>query len=81
MESDDAGVVLAVGVAPGHALVFVLLGDLGVPLVSLTAEARDPVNVAIVALLDPVDALHEVRKLLELGPLVVGLTNRDVDLD
>jgi hypothetical protein len=35
----------------------------------------------VVDLFDLLDTLHEARELLELGPLVVGLANRDLDLD
>ena len=57
---------------PGDALVGVLLGDLGVPLLALAADLGDPVQVRVVDLLDLLDALHEARELLELRPLVVG---------
>jgi len=71
VERDDPGVVLALDVAPRDALVRQLLGDLGVPLVRLAAEARAPVQAAVVKLADLVDALHELWEVLELRPLVV----------
>src|SRR5215218_933613 len=81
VERDDARVLLAVGVAPCDALVRQLLGDLGVPLVAAAAELGDPVEVRVVDLPDLLDTLHELRELLELGPLVIGRLHGDLDLD
>jgi hypothetical protein len=81
VERDHAGVVLAVRVAPGDALVGQLLGDLGVPLVAGAAELGDPMEVLVVDLADLLDALHELRELLELGPLVVRRLDRNLDFD
>jgi len=78
VERDHAGVVLAVGVAPGDPLIGQLLGDLGVSLVAGAAELGDPVQVAVVDLADLFDTLHELRKLLELGPLIVSRLDWDL---
>ena len=80
VEGDHAGVVLAVHVAPGHPLLRALLDDLSVPFVALPAERRDPVQMRLVLLADLVDALHELRELAELRPLVVGLGDRDLNV-
>jgi hypothetical protein len=77
----NAGVVLAVGVAPGDALVGPLLGDLGLPLVPRATERGDPAYMRVVELRDLLDAVHEARELLELGPLVVDRAQRRLDLD
>src|SRR3954471_18879089 len=66
---------------PGDAPVGLLGDDLGVPLVALAAVFGDPVQVRVVELPDRVDVLHELRKVLELRPLVVGGRDGDVDLD
>src|SRR5215204_340867 len=81
VERHDAGVVLAVGVAPSHTLLRVLLDDLRVPLMVLAAELGDPVKPAIVELPYLLDSLHEPGKVLELRPLVVGGCDWHVDFD
>jgi hypothetical protein len=81
VERHDAGVVLAIRVTPGDALIRLLLGDLGVPLVPRAAELGDPVQVRVVALSDLLHALHELRELLELRPLVVHRVERRLDRD
>ena len=81
VERDDSGVRPAVRRLPGHALVRVLLGDLGVPLPPRAADLSDPVKVRVVQLADVLDALHERRELLELRPLVVRDGDRDVNVD
>src|SRR5918993_4075994 len=81
VEGDHAGVVLAVGVPPRHTLLGPLLGDLGVPFVTGPAELCDTVKVHVVTLRDFLDALHELRELLELSPLVVHRRERCLDLD
>ena len=81
VERDDAGVRRAVGRPPGDALVGVLLGDLGVPLAATAADLGHPVQLGVVDLPDLLDALHELRELLELRPLVVRGAYRDIDVD
>src|SRR5215204_3070741 len=66
---------------PGDPLVWALLGDLGRPLTRLTANFGDPPDMAVIELLHGLDPVHELRKLLELRPLVVGLLHRNLDLD
>ena len=58
-----------------------LLGDLGIPLALDSADVGDPVQMGVVDLANLLHALHELREGLELGPLVVGRADRDVDLD
>jgi hypothetical protein len=55
VEGHDAGVVLALGVAPGDTLLRVLLDDLRIPLMTLAAELGDPVKPAIIQLPDFLD--------------------------
>ena len=82
MEGHHAGVLgLTAGARPGDALLGVLLGDLGVELAGDAVDLGDPVVVRVVDLRDLLDAAHEVRERLELGPLVVRGPDRDVDLD
>jgi hypothetical protein len=81
LEHDRARVEVAVKRLPSDALVRLLLPDLGVPLVALATDFGDPVDVRVVGLLDRFDALHELRELLELGPLVVRGGDWDVDLN
>jgi hypothetical protein len=62
-------------------LVGPLLGDLRRPLTALAADLGDPLNVRVVELLDGLDPVHELRKLLELRPLVVRLLHWNLNLD
>ena len=81
VEGDDAGVAFAARRVPGDAVVRMLLSDLGVPLLALTADLRSPVEVGVVDLLHLLDPLHERRELLELRPLVVRGLDRYLDVD
>src|SRR6476646_2289551 len=81
MEGHNAGVLLAAGRLPRNLLVSDLLGELGVPLLLLARDGRDPVEMGLVELLDLVDAVHEGGELLELRPLGVGGRNGNVDLN
>src|SRR5215216_7017350 len=82
LEADDAVVFdLAVDRLPGDLLVRLLLSDLRRPLTSLASNLRDPVDMRVVELLHGLDALHELRKVLELRPLVVGLLDGNLNLD
>ncbi len=60
------------GTGPGDAVVRLLLGDDGVELALLAGDAHLPVQVGVIYLADLVDEAEELRKLLELRPLVVG---------
>jgi hypothetical protein len=44
-------------------------------------DLRDPIQALIIELRDRLDAVHELRELLELGPLVVRDAERDVNED
>src|SRR5215204_1458641 len=80
--ADDAVVFdLAVDRLPGDLLVRLLLSDLRRPLTSLASNLRDPVDVRVVELLHGLDALHELRKVLKLRPLVIGLLKGNLNLD
>ncbi len=81
VERDDTAVLGSLTRPPGDALVGMLLGDLRVPLALDSGDVGDPVQVGVVGLADLLHAFHELRKGLELGPLVVGRADRDVDLD
>src|SRR5690606_39878242 len=62
-------------------LVGSLFGDLRVELSVDTDDVDLPVEVSVIDLLDPVDALHETGEFLELGPLVVDGAHVSVDVD
>src|SRR5690606_18472428 len=81
VEGDHARVARARGAGPGDALVGDLLGDARSPLERLAAHLGAPAQVALVELRDRLDALHERREHLELGPLIVGGARRNVDVD
>jgi hypothetical protein len=81
VERDDAGLMRAVDRRPRDALVRVLLGDLRVELADLSRDLDGPVEAHVVDLTDLLDALHEVREVLELRPLVVRRADWDLHLD
>jgi len=58
-----------------------LLGDFGIPFLILAPDLRVPVHVRVVELPHFLDAGHEARELLELGPLVVDGAHRAADFD
>src|SRR5512144_1490738 len=66
---------------PRDLLVGLLVDDLRVPFAGDAENAGLPVQPLVVELADLLDALHELRELLELGPLVVGRGHRDLDVD
>src|SRR5512144_1210129 len=80
-EHHHAVVLRAADRAPRDLLVRRLVDDLRIPLTGDAQDAGLPVQPLGVELPDLLDTLHELRKLLELGPLVVGDGDRDVDLD
>jgi hypothetical protein len=82
VEGQDPRVLLAVGVAPRDALVRQLLRDLGVSLVAAGAEPGDPMQVGLIGRAHLLDALHELRELLELRPrLWAVLTGTTTSID
>src|SRR5215211_2249103 len=81
LEADDAGVLAATGVAPGHVLIGDLIDDRGVPLLLLAGDRGLPVDSQVVKLTHLLDAVHEPLKLFELRPLVVGRTHWDIYLN
>ena len=80
-ERDGAVDSHAARATPGDALIPNLLGDLGLPLVPLAGEVRDPEQVGIVDLTNFLHALHEVRERREQRPLAVRSAYRRVNLD
>jgi hypothetical protein len=66
------GVLSAAFAPPGNDLVGHLARDQGVPACDDIAHLRNPVQPLVAELLHLFDALHELRELLELGPLVIG---------
>src|SRR4051795_8670142 len=72
VEGHHAGLLGALRRGPRDPLVGVLLGDLRVELLLTATDLRAPMKAGVIELTDLLDALHEARELLELGPLVVG---------
>ena len=62
-------------------MVGVLFGDFGIPLALAATDLGSPMEVLIVLLLDPLDAVHELRERFELCPLVVRRRDGHLDLD
>ena len=81
MEGHDSGVRRAVRRLPGDALVGMLLGDHRVPLLDVPGDLGLPVEMRVVDLRDLLHALHELREVLELRPLVVRGLDGDVQVD
>lgn len=81
MKGDDAGVAVASRAMPGDAVIGVLLGNLGVPLLMLPGDGRDPVQALVIELTHFLDALHEHGELFELRPLIVSGSDRDVHIN
>src|SRR5918995_2118177 len=81
VECDGAGVGGAARRVPGDPLVGMLLGDLRVPLTPDATDVGHPAQMRLVDLGDRLDAVHEAWEILELGPLVVGGANRNLDVD
>jgi hypothetical protein len=63
---------------PRNLLVRQLFQDLRLPLTADTGNLGNPVKAVISELLDALDTLHELRKILKLSPLVVCGTHRDI---
>src|SRR4026209_596970 len=81
MEGYDAVRPLLVERFPCHAMVRMLLGDLSIPLPLVAPHFPCPEQPSVVPLLNSLDAIHELRKRLELGPLVVRRRDGYADLD
>jgi hypothetical protein len=67
--------------SPRNPFVRVLLHDFGVPFPFLAGDLWLPVKMSVVKLLHLLDALHKLRELLELGPLVVDGAQRSVNVN
>src|SRR5204863_2971577 len=65
---------------PGDPVVLALVGDLAFPLALAEPDLLVPLHVLAVLLLDRQHAVHELRELLEVRPLVVGLGHRHGDV-
>src|SRR3954451_6536340 len=81
VERDDAGMAHALRDLPLDPLVGPLLDDLRLELLRHAPDLRLEGHVRLVLLRDVVEAVHEVRPLLELGPLVVDRLERHADVD
>lgn len=81
MERHHTGVACAVGAGPGNAMVGNLFVDLSVPLALDPANAGAPVKMVVIDLVHLLDPFHEAGEVLELGPLVVDLAHRNVNVD
>jgi hypothetical protein len=81
VEGDDADRLRAALAAPRDPLARLLLGDLGLPRAADAPDVLMPHQRRVVALLDPLDAVHELRPVLELRELVVGRLEVDADVD
>src|SRR5207245_9140844 len=80
-EEHDALGPRARGAPPRDHAIGRLLDDLRVPFLDLPGDRGAPVQAPVVELLHGLDAFHEARELLELGPLVVGDAHRHGHLD
>src|SRR5690606_6350114 len=67
--------------APDDALVRDLLDDRRLPGPVREEDLRLPLDLGVLLSVDVLDLLHEVRELVELGPLVVGDRDRHADVD
>ena len=81
LEEHGSAVRHAGGAPPRDASVRSLIRDLGIPFESLAADVRAPVKALVIELLDTFDPFHELVKGLELGPLVIGHADGNVDVD
>src|ERR687887_1723097 len=80
VERDDARVGHAARRLPGDALVALALGDLAFPVARAEPDLLVPGDLVLVLLLHVQDAVHEVRELLELRPLLVHRPDRRGDV-
>ena len=80
VEGDDARVLGSAVGFPRDAFVGMLFGDRGVEFTRGRTDVDTPVRVRVVELMHYLDALHELREGLELGPLVVGRADRYVHI-
>src|ERR687883_1684359 len=65
---------------PGDALVALALGDLAFPVTRAEPDLLVPGDLVVLLLLHVQDAVHEVRELLELRPLLVHRPDRRCDV-
>src|SRR6185369_2817126 len=81
LEQDGAGVLGTLGALPGDPGIRDLVGDVGGPLLPPAGDLGGPAQRLVVHLDDGLDGFHELGEALELGPLVVGDADRNVDVD
>ena len=81
VEGHHPRILRARRVRPGHAHVRLLLSDDRIPFLGLARNVGLPMQAAVVQLLDSLDALHKVRELLELRPLIVGHAHRYIHIN
>src|ERR1051326_5922203 len=65
---------------PGDAVVLATVGDLAFPLARAEPDLLAPLELGVALLLDAEHAVHELRELLEVGPRLVGLLDRNRDI-
>src|SRR5262249_52382748 len=73
VEADDALVVHALGRLPHDAVVLAPLGDPAFPLALAEPDLLLPAQLVAALPLDALHAVHELRELVELRPLLVSL--------
>ena len=81
MERDHTRVRHAIRDLPLDALVFLLLDDLGAELLRDAPDLGLERDVGVVLLGHVLEAVHELRPLFELRPLLVDGAERDTDVD
>src|SRR6202008_4707486 len=79
LENHSAVNISAAFTLPGEHLVWHLARDTGIPFLTLPANFGPPVKALIGLLLHRLNAFHEAREFLELGPLVVNRTHRSIN--
>src|ERR1051326_2099531 len=65
---------------PGDAVVLATCGDLAFPLARADPDLLPPLELRVALLLNTEHAVHELRELLEVGPRLVGLLDRNRDI-
>src|ERR1051326_1039780 len=65
---------------PGDAVVLATVGDLASPPARAEPDLLPPLELVVALLLNTEHAVHELRELLEVGPRLVGLLDRNRDI-
>ncbi len=80
MEADHTRVLRTADGLPRDPVVLPLVGDLAVPLTRAEPDLLAPVDLVVFLLVHVENAVHELRKFLELGPGLVRLLERNPDV-